>query len=79
MWSRAEVMYNTQAILTCPIPHPKYTPALYINATNLHAMSVYFSAQHCIKPTWINDRDQFYSSYNESWQEDIEFLDDYLI
>ncbi|WP_267891966.1 hypothetical protein [Helicobacter cynogastricus] len=42
-------------------------------------MSVYFSAQHCIKPTWINDRDQFYSSYNESWQEDIEFLDDYLI
>ncbi|WP_162982899.1 hypothetical protein [Helicobacter sp. L8] len=35
--------------------------------------------QHCIKPTWINDRDQFYEPYDDSWQRDSDFLGDCLI
>ncbi|WP_104757820.1 hypothetical protein [Helicobacter salomonis] len=41
-------------------------------------MSVYFSVQHCIKPTWINDRDQFYAPHDDSWQADTDFLGDCL-
>ncbi|WP_205589753.1 hypothetical protein [Helicobacter sp. L8] len=57
----------------------EHTRPLYINATNLHTLSVYFSVQHCIKPTWINDRDQFYAPYDDSWQSDSDFLGDCLI
>ncbi|BDQ29057.1 hypothetical protein [Helicobacter ailurogastricus] len=52
---------------------------LRINATNLHALSVYFSVQHCFKHTWINDRDQFYAPYNDSWQADTDFLGSCLV
>ncbi|MFC3847611.1 nucleoside 5-triphosphatase RdgB (dHAPTP, dITP,XTP-specific) [Helicobacter baculiformis] len=57
----------------------KHTRPLFIDATNLHALSVYFSVQLCIKPTWINDRDQFYAPYGDSWQEDRDFLGDCLV
>ncbi|WP_120946283.1 nucleoside 5-triphosphatase RdgB (dHAPTP, dITP,XTP-specific) [Helicobacter labacensis] len=57
----------------------EHTRPLYINATNLHALSVYFAVQHCIKPTWINDRDQFYEPYDDSWQNDSNFLGDCLV
>ncbi|WP_158653602.1 hypothetical protein [Helicobacter salomonis] len=49
-----------------------------VSAKNIVTMSVYFSVQHCIKPTWINDRDQFYAPHDDSWQADTDFLGDCL-
>ncbi|WP_120947345.1 nucleoside 5-triphosphatase RdgB (dHAPTP, dITP,XTP-specific) [Helicobacter mehlei] len=49
-----------------------------VSAQNLLPMSVYFAVRLCIKPTWINDRDQFYAPYNDTWQHDLEFLHDCL-
>lgn len=40
--------------------------------------SVYFSVRHCIKATWINDRDQFLAP-NKKWQKDTEFHSDCLV
>ncbi|WP_407379045.1 hypothetical protein [Helicobacter sp.] len=40
--------------------------------------SAYFSVRHCIKATWINDRDQFLSP-NKKWEKDTEFHSDCLI
>lgn len=40
--------------------------------------SVYFSVRHCIKATWINDRDQFLAP-NKKWEKDTEFHSDCLI
>ena len=45
---------------------------------NLIVGAVYFSVRHCIKATWINDRDQFLAP-NKKWEKDIEFHSDCLI
>ena len=45
---------------------------------NLIVGAVYFSVRHCIKATWINDRDQFLSP-NKKWEKDTEFHSDCLI
>ena len=39
--------------------------------------SAYLSVRHCIKATWINDRDQFLSP-NKKWEKDTEFHSDCL-
>ncbi|WP_120945278.1 nucleoside 5-triphosphatase RdgB (dHAPTP, dITP,XTP-specific) [Helicobacter labacensis] len=52
---------------------------IIITPQNLLPLSVYFSVRHCIKPTWINDRDQFYAPYDDSWQSDSDFLGDCLV
>ena len=44
---------------------------------NLIVGAVYFSVRHCIKATWINDRDQFLSP-NTKWEKDTEFHSDCL-
>ncbi|CCB80854.1 FIG00711868: hypothetical protein [Helicobacter bizzozeronii CIII-1] len=49
-----------------------------VSAKNLLPMSVYFAVRHCTPHTWINDRDQFYAPYNDTWQHDLEFLHDCL-
>jgi hypothetical protein len=50
---------------------------LYINSTNLKTISIYLSIRHCIKATWLNDRDQFLAP-NEKWKKDTEFQNDCL-
>jgi hypothetical protein len=50
---------------------------LYINSTNLKTISIYLSIRHCIKATWLNDRDQFLFP-NKKWKKDIEFQNDCL-
>ncbi|EJM3943266.1 hypothetical protein NOI72_000454 [Campylobacter upsaliensis] len=45
---------------------------------NLIVGAVYFSVRHCIKATWINDRDQFLAP-NKKWEKDTEFQNDCLI
>lgn len=49
-----------------------------ITPNNLIPTSIYFSVRHCIKATWINDRDQFLSP-NKKWEKDTEFHSDCLI
>ncbi|TNB61409.1 hypothetical protein FDR72_02870 [Campylobacter helveticus] len=44
---------------------------------NLIVGAVYFSVRHCIKATWINDRDQFLAP-NKKWEKDTEFHSDCL-
>ena len=49
-----------------------------ISANSFIVGAVYFSVRHCIKATWINDRDQFLAP-NTKWEKDIEFHSDCLI
>lgn len=48
-----------------------------ITPNNLIPTSIYFSVRHCIKATWINDRDQFLAP-NKKWEKDTEFHSDCL-
>ncbi|MEB2822344.1 hypothetical protein Q9Q49_00210 [Campylobacter upsaliensis] len=49
-----------------------------ISANSFIVGAVYFSVRHCIKATWINDRDQFLAP-NKKWEKDEEFQNDCLI
>ncbi len=49
-----------------------------LTLTNLLIGAIYFSARHCIKATWQNDRDQFYAPYDDTWQDDSEFKNNCL-
>lgn len=51
---------------------------LTLTLTNLIVCAVFFSVRHCIKATWINDRDQFLYP-NKKWKKDTEFHNDCLI
>ena len=44
---------------------------------NLIIAYIYFAVRHCIKATWINDRDQFLMP-NKEWAKDKEFQNDCL-
>ncbi|MBS4235076.1 hypothetical protein CVU14613_01845, partial [Campylobacter vulpis] len=50
----------------------------YVSLATLIPFSVYFSVRHCIKATWINDRDQFLAP-NKKWEKDTEFHNDCLV
>ncbi|ELP6347062.1 hypothetical protein QTU60_001262 [Campylobacter upsaliensis] len=50
----------------------------FITPNNLIPTSIYLSVRHCIKATWINDRDQFLAP-NKKWEKDAEFQNDCLI
>ncbi|TQR41027.1 hypothetical protein DMB95_05940 [Campylobacter sp. MIT 12-8780] len=50
---------------------------LNITANNLIPFSIYFAVRHCIKATWLNDRDQFLYPKDE-WKKDKEFHNDCL-
>ncbi|PHY90797.1 hypothetical protein AA995_05160 [Campylobacter vulpis] len=52
--------------------------ALTLTLTNLIPCAVFFAVRHCIKATWINDRDQFLAP-NKKWEKDTEFHNDCLI
>ncbi|MCR2108037.1 hypothetical protein CUPS4066_04845 [Campylobacter upsaliensis] len=51
---------------------------LTLTLTNLIPCAVFFAVRHCIKATWINDRDQFLAP-NKKWEKDEEFQNDCLI
>ncbi|HEF3570814.1 TPA: hypothetical protein R9130_000718 [Campylobacter upsaliensis] len=53
------------------------TLTLTLTLTNLIPCAVFFAVRHCIKATWINDRDQFLSP-NKKWEKDTEFHSDCL-
>jgi hypothetical protein len=44
---------------------------------NIFQGCIYFAVRHCIKATWLNDRDQFLYP-NEGWEKDTEFQNDCL-
>ncbi|EDP6857487.1 hypothetical protein GWF38_02775 [Campylobacter upsaliensis] len=50
---------------------------LTLTLTNLIPCAVFFAVRHCIKATWINDRDQFLAP-NKKWEKDTEFHSDCL-
>ncbi|EPC9514316.1 hypothetical protein ACR3T4_000776 [Campylobacter upsaliensis] len=54
------------------------TLTLTLTLTNLIPCAVFFAVRHCIKATWINDRDQFLAP-NKKWEKDTEFQNDCLI
>jgi len=49
-----------------------------IYSENLSVVAVYFAVRHCIKSTWINDRDQFLYP-KKSWEKDTDFHNDCLV
>ena len=49
----------------------------HITMVNLFFTCIYFTVRHCIKATWINDRDQFLMP-NKEWAKDREFQNDCL-
>ncbi|MFY7786778.1 MAG: hypothetical protein ACOVQA_02785, partial [Thermoflexibacteraceae bacterium] len=54
--------------------HGKY---FWVNKSNLLITCIYFAVRHCIKATWLNDRDQFLHP-QDSWQTDKTFQHDCL-
>jgi hypothetical protein len=50
---------------------------LNINRENLLVASIYFAVRHCIKATWLNDRDQFLYP-NDGWETDKVFQNNCL-
>ena len=56
------------------LPHPRGTD---ITNKNIKEISVYISVRKVIKPTWLNDRDQFMTPL-DSWKEDFEFSNNCL-
>lgn len=50
---------------------------LYFTQNNIKIGAIYFSVRHCIKATWLNDRDQFLYP-NDGWEKDKEFQNDCL-
>lgn len=49
-----------------------------ITKSNLLVSCIYLSIRHCIKATWLNDRDQ-YLFPNNKWESDNEFQNDCLM
>lgn len=55
-----------------------HSTGFYLTHHNLIPMAIYFSVRHCIKATWINDRDQFLAP-NKKWEKDAEFQNNCLV
>jgi hypothetical protein len=49
----------------------------YVDGNNLVISFIYFTVQHIIPATWLNDRDQFLYP-NNKWEKDLEFQNDCL-
>ncbi|EOG9531564.1 hypothetical protein ACLLIR_000411 [Campylobacter upsaliensis] len=72
----SDFQHNNFIRITNPNQHPnRWT---FITPNNLIPTSIYLSVRHCIKATWINDRDQFLAP-NKKWEKDTEFQNDCLI
>ncbi|MGP1362812.1 MAG: hypothetical protein ACTTKZ_03905 [Bacteroides sp.] len=51
------------------LPDPRGT---LITDKNLTEIAIYYGVRHCIKATWLNDRDLFHCP-NKGWETDLEF------
>lgn len=56
------------------LPHPRGT---WVTDGNIIEVGIYYTVRHCIKATWLNDRDQFLYP-NDGWETDMEFKTDCL-
>ncbi|MBR2111750.1 MAG: hypothetical protein IJ950_02165 [Helicobacter sp.] len=71
----SDFQHNNFIRIVNPNQHPnRWT---FITQNNLIPTSIYFSVRHCIKATWINDRDQFLYP-NNKWEQDSVFQSDCL-
>ena len=66
---------NQQKVCMLSRPNARY--CLDFTQNNLTIFAIYFAVRHCIKATWINDRDQFLMP-NKEWAKDKEFQNDCL-
>jgi hypothetical protein len=71
----SNVNYNFIINDTSQMSSPRGT---WITDKNIKEASIYLAVCHCIEPTWLNDRDQFFYP-NDGWKEDKEFQSDCLI
>jgi len=60
-----------------PQSHRNHQIHFSIGHDNLVVCCIYLTVRHCIKPTWLNDRDQFLWP-NDSWEKDFGFHNDCL-
>ena len=63
--------------LATDINNQTHDTKVKLNKNNIIPISIYFSIRHCIKATWLNDRDQFLFP-NDDWKTDTEFQNDCL-
>ena len=56
------------------LPHARGT---WVTNKTLVECSIYYATRHCIRVTWLNNRDQFLYP-NDGWEKDIEFQNDCL-
>jgi hypothetical protein len=63
--------------LVTKIDNDVHDTKVNISIQNLFPICIYFSVRHCIKATWLNDRDQFLYP-NDGWETDTEFQNDCL-
>jgi len=61
--------YNYIANSKEQLPDPRGT---LITDKNLTEIAIYYGVRHCIRATWLNDRDLFHCP-NEGWKTDLEF------
>jgi hypothetical protein len=55
----------------------RHSRQYHCDVANLIEGCIYFAVRLSVKPTWLNDRDQFYFP-NKNWKNDIEFQNDCL-
>ena len=74
---------NNQYLQICSI-QKKFANGTLNNATkysiiskNLIHIAIYFATRLCVKASWLNDRDQFFSP-KDTWQSDKDFQNDCL-
>jgi hypothetical protein len=63
--------------LATKIDNDVHDTKVNISIQNLFPICIYFAVRHCIKATWLNDRDQFLFP-NNKWEKDTEFQNDCL-
>lgn len=66
---------NSSKVAILTKPQKRYCNNITLN--NLIQTAIYFAVRHCIKATWLNDRDQFLTP-NDGWQKDKTFQNDCL-
>jgi hypothetical protein len=71
----SDFQHNNFIRITNSEEHPnRWT---FITKNNLLASAIYLAVRHCIRATWLNDRDQFLHP-NEKWETDKIFQNDCL-
>jgi len=75
MNTRGNDFQNYNSIYISSVNNFNHTNIITIN--NLIHTCIYLTVRHCIRPTWLNDRDQFLFP-NDGWIGDKEFQSDCL-